>query len=219
MTQTLTQHIASVQAYLIDDGTRFTTATCTAAIRQALKTWNIYLPINAATLIDAVTDQKDYELTDFVYAYKALDILDILEWDSDGDDHIHQNFTEWSEDDRLFFRIETPLNTGDFILARFTIPHTINGLDSETDSTLSSFYNTILILGSAAEACAIRSRGRTETINLQDRVTINYADLAKELKTQFLSDLLAISTKKKFPVSYPNNNRWVDKWEQSGWDI
>ena len=40
MTQTLTQLIAQTQAMFIDDGTRFSAATITAAVRQALKDFN-----------------------------------------------------------------------------------------------------------------------------------------------------------------------------------
>jgi hypothetical protein len=40
VTKILTQIIANVQALLLDDGTRFTTATVTAAARAALKDFN-----------------------------------------------------------------------------------------------------------------------------------------------------------------------------------
>ena len=48
MTQTLTQLTAEVQAMFIDDGTRFTAATVTAAVRQALKDFNAAAPVRAA---------------------------------------------------------------------------------------------------------------------------------------------------------------------------
>lgn len=218
MTQTLTQLVASVQAMLIDDGTRFTTATCTAAIREALKTWNCYMPVNAATRIDTVADQKDYELSDEVDASTALDITDILEYDTDGDDHEPIPFHQWTEDERIWFRIKTPVTpgAGGEILARYTQPHTISGLDSAAESTLSAFYDTILVKGAAGEACAIRSRARTETINLQDSVTINYGALAKELKTEYMADLMKLAKKNNMPTSAPDTSAWDDKYH--GWD-
>jgi hypothetical protein len=219
MTQTLTQLVASVQAYLLDNGTRFTTATCTAAIRAALNTWNLTAPINAATLIDAVADQKDYELSDSMDATYAIEITDILEYDEDGDDHIPLKFDQWTEDERIFFRLacaQPEQEAG--ILARFTIPHTINGLDSFTDSTLSALYDQVLIIGAAGEACAIRSRGRAETINLQDKVTPNYAQLARELKAEYLAKLATIASKKKMPTSEPDTHAWNDEYHNRGWD-
>ena len=60
MSDTLTQLIAKIQAQLLDDGTRFTTATCTAALRAALKDFNLAAPVHAGTLIDVVADQYEY---------------------------------------------------------------------------------------------------------------------------------------------------------------
>ena len=80
MTKSLTTLIANIQELLLDDGTRFTTATVTAAVRSALKEINQRSPINAATLIDTVADQKDYELSDSPDAKNAIALSDILLW-------------------------------------------------------------------------------------------------------------------------------------------
>ena len=216
MTQTLTQLVTSVQAFLLDDGTRFTTATITAAVRAALATWNQYAPINAATRIDAVTDQHDYELSDEPDASTAITITDILAWDDDGDEHIPLAYTQWTEDERIFFRLFTAQTTGDEILARFTQPHTVNGLDSATESTLSALFDNTLIKGAAAEACAIRSRSRTETINLQSQVTPTYAQIATQLRAEFLAELRIIAERNKIPTSYPASGSWQDSYHS--WD-
>jgi len=74
MTDTLAQIIVKLQELLLDDGTRFTTDTCTAAIRQALKEFNLIAPIHAGTLVTPVTGQKEYELD----VENALAIVDVL---------------------------------------------------------------------------------------------------------------------------------------------
>jgi len=74
MTDTLTQLIAKLQPLLLDDGTRFDTATCTSAIRQALKEFNLAAPIHAGDLVTPVLGQKEYELD----VPTALEIVDVL---------------------------------------------------------------------------------------------------------------------------------------------
>jgi tryptophanyl-tRNA synthetase len=65
------------QAQLIDDGTRFSTATVTAAVRASLSKINHRIPLQQADLILAVSNQLDYEVTN------ALFITDILLYDAD----------------------------------------------------------------------------------------------------------------------------------------
>lgn len=216
MTKTLTQLISAVQAELLDDGTRFSTATCTAAVRDALTQWNLTCPINAATRIDAVADQKDYELSDETDATNAIDLTDVLWFDDDGDDHKPLKHDKWTEDERIFFRLDCPLAEGKEILARFTLPHTINGLDSETESTLSALYDNILIKGAAGYACDIRSRGRVEQINLEDKVTPNYKELSKELISEYMMQINRIAKKNNMPTSLPDQSAWNDQYQD--WD-
>lgn len=212
MTKTLTELITAVQAEMADDGTRFTTAICTAGIRSALKQWNLTCPINAAARIDAVADQKDYELSDENDAAAAIDITDILWYDQDGEDHEPIHYQKWTEDERIFFRLETPLDDGEEILARFTIPHTINGLDSATESTLSALFDTILITGAAGYACDVRSRSRVEPFDLKKNVTPNYEKLAITLKQEFMMQLNKIARRNTIPASEPDTSTWNDRY-------
>src|SRR5689334_18792160 len=103
MTQTLTQLISSLQAQLIDDGTRFNTATCTAAIRTALAAWNQQVPVFAADLIEVVDEQKEYEVS--AVDSRAQKLLGVWEKDDDGEEDIPLAFKDYMEDERLFFRL------------------------------------------------------------------------------------------------------------------
>lgn len=206
MTKTLTQLTAIIQANLLDDGTRFTTATCTAAVRNALKEINQRAPINAADLIDAVTDQQEYEISDI--DSRAIDIFDFLLYDTDtAEKHIPLPFDKYWEDARLFARLRHAQPSGETLLVRYNIPYTVSGLDSETESTLPAFYNDIIIDGACFYACQIRSAGRVETINLQQKVTENWLDLKRFYRTAFDKGL-AIMAYKTLPVSEPDNSRW-----------
>jgi len=215
MTKSLTTLIANVQALLLDDGTRFSTATVTAAVRSALKEINQRAPVNAGTLIDTVADQKDYELTDSIDAADAISIIDILEWDSSGDDHTSLVYDEYNEDERLFFRLRSAQPASGFILARFTIPYTVSGLDSATESTIPAFYDDILIDGACFYSCQIRSVGRIEPINLNKDVTKSLLD-AKIYFRQAFDIGLTLMAKKKPQVSEPSTAAWNDQYH--AWD-
>jgi len=209
MTDTLTQLIARVQAKFIDDGTRFSTATCTAALRATLKNVNERAPINAGTRIDVIADQKEYELTD--EDSRAMSILDILKWDDEGEDHTPILYDPYSEDERLFFRLRLALDSGE-ILARYTIPHTISGLDSETESTPSKRLDEIIVDGACAEALAYRAASRIETINLQQDVADNYREAMAHFRRAYEVGIAAYISDRRAPVSEPNPAAWNDEY-------
>ena len=88
MTKTLTQLVSNVQALLLDDGTRFTTATITAAVRSALKEFNQRAPVYAGTLVDVVSGQKEYVLN----AADFDDLIDVFAVLKQGTDaHLENN--------------------------------------------------------------------------------------------------------------------------------
>ena len=214
MSGTLSQLIANVQVQLIDDGTRFTTDTCTAAIRSCLKNVNERIPINFEAIIDVIADQKEYEVTDA--DIRAMSILDVLEWDDDGDDHIPLPYDPYSQDERLYFRLRSALQAG-YILARFTIPHTISGLDSETESTPSARLDQIIVDGACVQVIAYRAASRIETINLQLSVSDNYREAMGHFRMAYEMGLSAYIRDRRAPVSEPNTAAWNDEYH--GWNV
>jgi len=215
MTKSLTTLISNAQTLLLDDGTRFSTATLTAAIRSALKEINQRSPVNAATLIDVVADQKNYELTDNPDAENAISLSDVLLRDADGDLHLPLDYEEYSEDERIWFRLRYPQIEGNFLIARFALPYSISGLDSATESTIPAFYDDILIDGACFYACQIRSIGRVETINLNQGVPENLRDAKIYFRHSFDSGL-ALMAKKKPAVGEPRTGAWNDSYH--GWN-
>lgn len=209
MTDTLTQIIAKLQILLLDDGTRFDVTTSTAAIRQALKYFNLAAPIHAGTLMDTVLGQKEYELD----VPAALEIVDVLRQGKDtyAEDHVSLNFDRYFEDGRPFFRLHSAEPTTNTLIVRYTIPHTIDELDGETDSTLSPLQDIILLDGAAWQACLVRAAGRVESINLADKVTVTYRQMAVNFKALFDIGILKMSHQTF--ASLPDARRWGDKWE------
>jgi hypothetical protein len=211
MTKSLTTLIANVQAMLLDDGTRFSTATVTAAVRSALKEINQRAPVNQSTLIDTVADQMDYELSDMADAETTIEISDILLWDSDGDHHTPLDYQPYNEDERLFFRLKYARQAGEYILARFTQPHTVSELDSATESTIPAYFDDVLIDGACFWACQIRSVGRVETINLNQGVAESLRD-AKIFFREAFDRGLVIMSRKRPPMADERIPAWNDNW-------
>ncbi len=156
MSKSISELIDQVQALFVDDGTRFTDALCTAAISQALKDFNSASPRQAAEVITAVSGQYEYELTDTT----AMLILDVLRQGDDALAEIHKKlgYNAYFEDERPFFRLHVAQASG-YLICRYTIPHTIDGLDSAVESTLPAVFDPILVDG-ACYRCALAPRGR-----------------------------------------------------------
>ena len=154
MPDNLAQMIDKLQALLMGNITIFNNHVCTSAIRQALLALNQACPSNAALTMDAVSDQYEYELDDA----DALLMVDVLRQGTDtyADENVSLDFDFYIEDDRPFFRLHVPEATGTTLIVRYTVPYTINGLDDETETTLSSSHQVVLLDGAAWRACLLR---------------------------------------------------------------
>ena len=215
MTDSLTTLISKTQALLGDDGTLFTTAIITAAAREALKIYNMHLPVNAGTLIDAVSEQYEYELTDSDPL--AVSLYDVLKQSDNADEIDHSvTYDEYNEDERIWFRLRSPMDTGDTIIARYYIHQTINGLDSAAETTIPAFNIPVLVTGIAAESLRIRARSRVETINLNKEVRAEYSNSAREMKAEYIADLKAMARNKRGAVGEPDTRAWNDAYHSWG---
>lgn len=212
MTKTLTEIIAVVQANLLDDGTRFTTATVTAAVRSALKEFNQRAPDNQGALIDAISGQLEYEMT--LYASRAINMVGVYLWDAE-DAHTPLPYDDYMEDARIYFRLKKEQATNTILLARYQQPFIVSGLDSQTESTLPTFWDNILEDGATFYACQIRSSGRIETINLNQQVSQSWIEEKKIWRAAFDRGL-ALVARTKTPVSEPDTSTWNDEYH--GWD-
>lgn len=213
MTDTLTTLITKVQVLLDDDGTIFTTALCTGAIRKALATVNQFMPVHAGELLDTVADQYEYELSDYDSA--AMRITDVL-LQGDDEQDVSLDYDGYDEDERVFFRLRQSQPAGEILIVRYVKPHTVNGLDSETSSTLPAWQDEYLVIGAAAEAVMIRARGRVESINLSQDQSDNYRELYQQLNLEFLALLRGVSRSKKIPVGVPDERAWNDQYHTWG---
>ncbi len=201
MTASLTTLITSVQALLLDSGTNYTTATCTAAIRQALKEFNDVAPRFAAETLAVVADQHEYELTGGDFDTGVLGVIGVYLNDDDGDDDTPLAFEDWTEDNRSYIRLKEAQTAGENLLVRFTTLNTINGLDSAVESTIPDFFDQVLVNGGALYACTTRAVSRIETINLNKDVPAELRKSAAAWLTDFNDGLRKAGQRKPPPAN------------------
>jgi hypothetical protein len=181
---TLTQLIAKIQAQLLDNATLFTTATVTAAVRQALADINLAAPQLMGITMAGVAGQKEYELEDEL----ATGIFDVLLQGS-GDTDYSLTYYAFVEDGRHWFRLRNPQPSTATLIVRYTLPHTINGLDGATESTFSDELNVAALNGSVYYCCLVRSAATIESNNVAPGVPVNWIKLADVWHERFLDSL------------------------------
>jgi len=208
MSDNLTALISRVQIQLLDDGTLFSTATVTAAIRSALGEWNAVAPVILADLIAVVDTQLTYELTggDFT---NVLDILDVLKNDDDGELDIPLDYDDFFEDNRPWIRLRQSESSGD-LLIRFTQPHAINGLDAKVESTMTADQDQVLVDGACAHAIEIRLMKPIESINLNQAsgITTAYERASVRYFAVFHAGMGRYASRKP-PVSEKRATNWT----------
>ena len=216
MSDSLTTLIGKVQNTLGDaSAAYFTTAICTAAIRQALTEFNRIAPQFAAVTIAGVNDQYEYELSDEdIDAVKVIDVL-LQGTDAALDLNTPITYDDYIEDERVFFRLRSPVTSADVLIVRYTLHHTINGLDSAVDSTILAADDQIIVDGGCYHAIMIRAASRVETINLSKEQSDNYREIAGHFRTAFNLGL-ANAARKRPPVSEPDTRAWNDRYHT--WD-
>jgi len=216
MSDSLTTLIGKVQNILGDaTGTYFTTAIVTAAIRQALSDWNLRAPNFAAVTIAAVANQYEYELSD--EDANAIELLDVLKQGPNNNEiDVSLDYDAYVEDERVFFRLRRPLTTADTIIVRYITYHTINGLDSQTESTLPTYYDQAMVDGGAFFSIMIRATSRIETINLSQQQSDNYREIAGAFAQAFALRLAEAQRKRQAPVSEPDPRAWNDAYHNWG---
>jgi len=215
MSDSLTTLITKVQNILGDaNGTYFTTAIVTAAVRQALTEFNLRVPQLLAVTITGVNDQYEYELSD--EDANAVDIIDVLQQGENQDEiDIPLTYDGYTEDERVFFRLRQPITTSDTLIARYTADHTINGLDSQVESTIQARHDQIIVNGTAAWSIWTRAIARVETINLSQDQSDNYRELATRLYSTFQAGLDR-AARRSAAVGEPDTRAWNDQYHSWG---
>jgi len=212
MTLTLTQITAQVQAMFIDDGTRFTLATITAATRQSLKDFNAAAPQRLAETQAIISAQYEYELTDLT----TIQVLDVLREGTDTlkENHIPLAFNPFFEDGRAWIRLQVPQGASGNLIFRYLSPHTVSGLDSATESTLQALWDAVLLDGACYYSCLMRAASRIEVVNLNANVPDPWQAIADTYKLAFQTGLILAQQQPsaRVPDKTWQPRTWNDDW-------
>jgi len=218
MSDSLTTLIGKVQNLLGDaSGTYFTTAIVTAAVRQALTEFNLRLPQMLAVTVTGINNQYEYELTEDSTATKIIDVL-LRGTDSAQDVSTSLTFDQYIEDERIFYRLRIPRTTSDTLIIRYIANQTINGLDSQVESTIQARHDQLIVDGAAAWSIWTRAISRVETINLSQDQSDNYRELADKLYTAFQAGMEK-ENRRSAAVSEPDTRAWNDAYYTNQWKM
>jgi hypothetical protein len=206
MATDITSLVSKIQALLLDDGTAFSTATITAAVRQALEAYNQRAPIYKTETITAVAGQYLYSLASVDPLQEVLALLDT--------NNEYMQFQKWFEDGTTHNILLNQPVSEDFTLV-YSIAHTIDGLDSESTTTLLADHENCLCNLAAGIAVVIRANGKVETVNLNADVPAQWMRLWLLWKQAFDWSLLNIQLKERMPVG-KRLPGWDDNYH--GWE-
>jgi len=210
MSSTLTALTAKLQAQLLDNGTLFSTATCTVAFREALRKWNMIAPMHAGAIIDVVASHKEYALTDPTFGI-LLDLESVWQQDpAGGEEDKLLNYDFYFEDNAPLIRLRSALADGHLIV-RYTTPHTVSGLDGATGGVLTADQEQILIDGACVEAINIRTASLVEGYNLSPNVIELYKRAESAYVQAFAAGLLRYARQRP-AVGAPSESAWNDEW-------
>ena len=207
MSDSLSQLITRVQKLLLDSGTNYSTDTCTAAIRQALKEYNQVAPVFAGTLVNTVANQIEYELESTEFG-DALSVISVSLYDSTGNDgDTPLDYVDFWQDNRLYIRLFEAQAADQHLNIRYAIANTISGLDSASESTIPTYFDQTIVNGAAYYAVAIRATGRVEPINLNSNVPASLRESAGAYLLAFRTGLVEAGRRKPAPVKM--NQTWT----------
>lgn len=206
MSDNLTALITRVQGQLLDDGTLFSTAALTAAFRSALTRFNQVAPYFKTGTVSVVAGQYVYDLSALT---GLLDFFGV--WNEDEEQLTVDFF--W-EDGGPRMRLREPLTSGT-LTVRYSIAHTVGGLDGVVTSTLAADQDQVLVDGTCAEAIKARFLTRVEKVNVSAQVLEGYRSAAASYDQAFALGLRRYA-RRPAGVGAPSMARWADEWE--GWD-
>lgn len=212
MSDSLTTLIGKIQSALGDSAaTYFTTDIVTAAVRAALSEINEHAPRSNAESFASVADVKEYDLSAVIS--NALAVQAVYLNDDDGQDDQPIQFDTYIAAEHVWFRVRSDYTDENFICI-YSAAHTVNGLDSETTSTLPAHHDPILIQGACYHALLILGVSRGLANNLERSATERYMKAAAPYRVTFDNGLKSMSAAQAF-TSEPNTFAWNDEYAQN----
>jgi len=176
----LSQLIDQVEQELKDTGNdQWSTAELTAHLRRALRAYNRVQPRRIQAVISTTERQREYSLASLS---DLMDVLDVwYPWD-DSDPQYPPKRPAWSVvyDDTLRLEVaDAPVGDGtDDIRVFYTLPHTIDGLDDESSTTVDAQGEQLMVLGASAYAASQMAQSLIGTVTVTGSTPEQYSKWA-----------------------------------------
>ena len=154
------------------------------AIRQALEQYTLYDPVHAITTVELSSDGREIDIS----AVTNLLRVEKVWWDYDsatpGYPPNWRKFDVWPGS-ILYIDDDAQPASGDTLRIWYTKPHTLNGLDSATVTTIPLEDIGFLIGGAASYAAKTRAIELSESLNLDSHVVTRLNKYADDMESDF----------------------------------
>lgn len=214
----LTAIVARVRAALMDDGTIFSDAVVTEAVRAALDEYSEAAPAAVETVITLPGAGREIALD----ALTGLVSVTRVWWPyrtADGEawpPNAVTGFTLWWDDARpvLFLdALEGAIPAaGDELRLWYARAHTVQGVSEASVTTVPAAELSLLVLGATGFALLARSYDQTEIAATGAISTPNYAAAGFRLLRQFR---LALNSR-RHDAARPAGPPWGEGWDRAG---
>jgi len=189
MGYTLATMTDAIEALLKDSSNEyFSTAEIEDAIEWALATYSYRVRRRAVGTIDDVDGQREYSLSTLTGLVQVTRVW----WPYDSSDPDYPpNWVQWYmiDDDTLYLDVETEPDGTEVIRVFYTKGHTIDGLDSATETTPDDMGCELLIVGAAGRVVLSQSREAIDAINVSSEVTGDWEGWARARLKEFYEGL------------------------------
>jgi len=184
------------------------------AIRQALALYDQVNPDEAIATITLTSGGREIDISSLGYT-----TVERVWRDYDASNPAYppnwRDFEVWPGD-ILFIKDDEEPSSGDTVRIWYTKPHTLNGLDGATSTTVPEHHESLIVTGAAAIAAHMRATENSEEATVDGWPHRRYMELAAQWADTFHTRLALIARENAARWSGiapgPTLDRWEDEW-------
>lgn len=217
MTATLATLRDRVELVLADTGNSiWSTDDIDEGIRQALHEYSKTRPLSAVFTINISSDGREIDVSSLSGLLSVSAIwVDYTSSDPEFPPN-RRSFAYWPDDQTVYITDDYEPSSGDVMRVFYTTLQTLNGLDSETTTSILLDDETLVATGAAGYAATSRAVDLAEQVTL-DRLTAQQVrawGLAKlqEFRSGLKTVARRMAVEGKADVELPS----LDRWERDG---
>jgi hypothetical protein len=184
-------------------------------IRQALQRYSLVNPRETITTLTLAADGREVDISSLTgYLH-----IDRVWWPYDSTNPVYppnwRDFEVWPGD-ILFIKDPTEPTTGDKVRVWYTRPQLLNGLDSETSTTLPPEDDTLIVTGAAGIAAMLRSVEISEVMTIDGWSPQRLREWGQMRLDQFNAGLALLARRLASRASGIAEGPALDRWDDAG---